>query len=236
MVPGAWGTGINGSSFVRLLTELSAPEVAQSPQSLAERLGGWLDWTDAISLAAVLNEGAAPATDKRPALPRPARAADEACTRVRADLARSIGSDALFAAGTAAGTAAPDAAPASAEDFLPYRRSYATHQRAMATRIGALRAELRAMLAKASATGSRLAALDAVMEEALGPRERSVLATVPALLEQRFDRLRQVPPPAGGPTAFGQDMHRVLLAELDVRMQPVEGLLAALGHEGTRPQ
>ena len=57
-------------------------------------------------------------------------------------------------------------------------------------------------------------------------------------LEKRFLSLK----PAGddataGPwlDTFRQDMHTVLLAELDTRMQPVEGLLAALRSAPSHP-
>ena len=89
----------------------------------------------------------------------------------------------------------------------------------------------------------RLAVLDAVMERALGERERSLLANLPVLLAGHFERLRdaaqplpddgdgaQAAPGAPGPwlDVFRKDMQSVLLAELDIRLQPVEGLLAAL--------
>ncbi len=39
------------------------------------------------------------------------------------------------------------------------------------------------------------------------------------------------PAPADWPAAFTQDWQQVLLAELDLRLQPVAGLLAALNNE-----
>jgi len=91
---------------------------------------------------------------------------------------------------------------------------------------------------------SRLAEVDAVMERALSPRERSLLATVPGLLGGHFERLLKADretradaqaledaseiAPGAWLTVFRKDMRSVLLAELDLRFQPVEGLLAAL--------
>jgi hypothetical protein len=67
------------------------------------------------------------------------------------------------------------------------------------------------------------------MELSLSPREQALFASVPALLGQHFERLRQTEDihPAWM-DAFRSDMQGLLLAELDVRFQPVEGLLAAL--------
>jgi hypothetical protein len=104
---------------------------------------------------------------------------------------------------------------------------------------GDLRGRLRDRLARQSAELARLAEVDAAMELALSPREQRLLAAVPALLEARFERLRQEaagqmpdePPAAASGAwleAFRRDMQSVLLAELDVRFLPVEGLLAAL--------
>jgi hypothetical protein len=105
-------------------------------------------------------------------------------------------------------------------------------QQAMEERIEPLRQKLRTQLAAASPDGTRLAAVDAVMEQVLAQREQLLLHAISTQrLEKRFDGLR----PAGDDVAAGpwldtfrQDMHAVLLAELDTRMQPVEGLLAAL--------
>jgi hypothetical protein len=70
----------------------------------------------------------------------------------------------------------------------------------------------------------------------LSPREQGALALVPTLLGRHFERLRDASdrPDTSGPwlPLFRKDMQTVLLAELDVRFQPVEGLLAALRSHG----
>lgn len=114
----------------------------------------------------------------------------------------------------------------------------------MEASISALRGRLRATLASISPDMARLAAVDAVMEQVLGEHERSLLSTVPVLLAKHFERLHranhaaqadtQVPAehrgvqPEAWLDAFCKDMQSVLLAELDIRLQPVEGLLEAL--------
>jgi hypothetical protein len=70
------------------------------------------------------------------------------------------------------------------------------------------------------------------MEQVLGAHEHRLLATVPALLEKHFERLRRADGEGVQPAAwldlFCKSMQGVLLAELDIRLQPVEGLLDAL--------
>ena len=77
------------------------------------------------------------------------------------------------------------------------------------------------------AAPARLAEVDAVMEVALTPREHTALAKVPDLLAQRFARLQAGAQPHWL-DAFRREMQSVLRAELDLRFQPVDALLAAL--------
>ena len=235
-------TGFTGSALVRLLARLTDIAVPESKQSFSDRLSQWLRWTDAISLSAVLNAGPtandpAVRARARPALGAKKAEAEEAeFTRVRTALIKTIAEESASMRGGAAEASAA---------FTAYRRRYVARQQAMEAGIGPLRARLRASLAARSPAMARLAELDAVMEQALEAHESRVLSTVPTLLEKHFKRLRQAElsllgdaPPAGeidgaAPTAtwlalFGKDMQSVLLAELDIRLQPVEGLLEAL--------
>jgi hypothetical protein len=117
----------------------------------------------------------------------------------------------------------------------------------METGIATLRGRLRSMLAARTPAMARLAVIDAVMERALSERERNLLASVPGLLAGHFERLRAAEEhalaaaqtaeasedaapvtPGAWLDVFRKDMQSVLLAELEVRFQPVEGLLAAL--------
>ena len=152
---------------------------------------------------------------------------------------------------------APDFAP----DFAPYHRYYLAHQRDMNASIGPLRAHVRAALAAHSPALKRLAALDGVMEQALEARERKLLATVPGRLAKRFEQLlvahraaqadTQADPrtsiqaadepdrwmqPGGWLAGFCAEMQAVLLAELEVRLQPIAGLIEALDNEVTSQQ
>lgn len=210
------------------LLEAWAPVDARSVrQDVAERLGVWLTVADAIALHAAHQSSRAPAT----AVPVAADASlEEACEQVHAALAGAIVSMPL-----PGDPAAPDAS------FAPYHQRCLDLQRHMALRIEGLREQVRQAMAQASPRLAQLAALDEVMDQALGAREQKLLAGVPALLEQRFGQLCQPrsseeePPPVGvcadGLDAFVRDMRAVLLAELDVRMLPVQGLVEAFNSE-----
>jgi len=237
-------TAFSGPALIRLLARLTDLDVAESSQSLSDRLSQWLGWTDAIGLSSALNGGP-------PAIAPGARtfgsAEENECARVRASLVNSIAGDSASSRANRRGL--PHAPPAGAStdvsvDYAVFRQRYLSLQQAMETSIGNLRVRLRAMLAAKTPSMARLAVVDAVMERALSPRERSLLASVPGLLAGHFERLRRAEQaalaaaeaadeavavaPGAWLDAFSKDMQSVLLAELDVRFQPVEGLLAAL--------
>jgi hypothetical protein len=107
-------------------------------------------------------------------------------------------------------------------------------QREMSLRIAPLRRALRAALAARSADLARLAALDAVFEQALAERERGLLASAPVLVGRRFDQLRGTSD--GWLATFHDDFRETLAAELELRLQPLDGLIAALDDEATRMQ
>jgi len=244
MVQAPQRTAVSGPTLVRLLARLTYADVSASSQSLSDQLSQWLGWTDAIALSTALN-------GNPPAVASGARAsggAESECVRVRASLAKAITGDSAFAAARRRGATAVTAqgSPEPSVDFAEFRQRYLALQQSMETGIGNLRGRLRAMLAAMTPEMTRLAVVDAIMERALGARERSLFGTVPGLLGGHFERLRkadQAPdapadgaapadsaaaPPGAWLDVFRKDMQSVLLAELDIRFQPVEGLLAAL--------
>ena len=253
----------NSSRLVRVLADWSTADVAAPRESFAERLGQWVDVADAMTLFSALNvpnvlNGPPVSTPGAEFGTSPSRQAvlQDELVRVRTDLVNGIASDEGAPSGGAriklpqpqAGSTAKGAA-----DYSPYHRYYLAQQREMEARIGPLRATVRAVLSRHSSTLRQLALLDAALDRALGARERAVLATVPQLLEHRFVGLRmlhqRLRAESGAPedgalsggdggwlAAFCSDMQRVLLAELDLRLQPVEGLIAAYGNEVMKQQ
>ena len=217
--PGVAGDGLrsdfSSSSLVRLLGDW-APVQADG-MDFAERLGLWLGAFDAMRLQAALQpqrpgHGAAPAPAERQALA-------EQLQRVRAALAHAIAQDPEALAG---------ADPAEAA-LAPFQRRHADLQRHMAQMIAPLREQARALLARGGPAGAELASLDAALQAVLAAREPQHLAGVPTLLARRHQALK----PAGeaGMSTFREDWRRALLAELDLRLEPIHGLLEALNHE-----
>lgn len=216
-----------------------------APPSFVEGLARWLDWTTAIPLSAALN---GPLNPPPPGRGGTAATAEAEFDRVRAALARAIDAVGAPAVAERSRGGRPSPAPVAAGDdgdFAPHRRRYTELQQTMEAAVAALRATLRDAAARQSPALARLAALDAVMAEVLGEREQALLAMMPSLLQRHFDRLLAGPAPAlataaspasppprppaaAALAAFRQDMQRLLRAELELRLEPVQGLLDAL--------
>ena len=218
-------SNFSNSRLVRLLGHWM-PQDADAPrQDVAERLAQWLSVADVIRLHAAHESIASLAAP----VPAGARAADVAA--VQQELARVRAS--LQQAAADAGTARePEAA------YAPYHRRYLDQQRRMGASIDALRDRVRQTLAGASPRLAQLAELDAVLASLLGAREQQLLATVPAWLGERFEQLRRQQPDDADAAStgawrdtFAREFREALLAELELRLQPVAGMIDALSNE-----
>lgn len=252
-------TNFNSSRLIRLLADLAIVDTTEPGPAFAERLGLWLDFTDAISLFAALNEhtNALALADGQTAAPTLAGVAvDAEFARVRARMAQ------LITLSCSPGTAQarikwpipkPDLPIEFAADYEPFRRFYLAHQRDIESSARQVRANVRDVLAQASPSLKKLADLDAALDQILSERESKLLASVASLLEQRFEYLlnkhqqsfvdRQQTDSlelwmldGAWLARFRDEMQTVLLAELDVRLQPALGLIEAFGQEITKHQ
>lgn len=181
---------------------------------MAERLGEWLNVADAIALHSA-HQTLPSVTTRRAAVKKGAADAQAELERLRATLSQSI--------------TTPPHPPVDATDteFAPHHQRCLDQQRRMEMGIDALRAHLRQTLAATSPRLAQLAALDATLDQMLGGREQKLLASLPPFLKARFDHLRQAHPEAW-PRLFEQDFQQALLAELDLRLQPLVGMLEAM--------
>ncbi|WMJ69431.1 DUF3348 family protein [Stenotrophomonas sp. 24(2023)] len=206
---------LGGPDFLRLLARLSDGAMPATSPALTDRLGQWVDWNRAVALSAAL-------TGRLPEPGGAGEAADDVladCAQAEASLQASIHDDAE------AERLLDLAEAAAAPNFASLRQRYLVLQRAIQTATGRLRGRLREQLVQVSPALARLAEVDAVMEQTLSPREHALLATAPAVLGTRFERVHGQP---GWRAPFRHDMRSLLLAELELRFHPIHGLLAAL--------
>lgn len=207
------------SRFVRLLGQGVPADCEASGMDFAERLSLWLNAFDAIGLQAAhqaVRAVATPASGKPPAARTSTQLAED-FQRVRSVLAEVIAREPAPAADL-------DAAEAG---FARYQQRHLHLQRQMEQMIAALRDHVRQVLSRATPALRQLATLDAAFERVLSAREQSLLATVPARLQRRFEQLRET---GGGPEIFHKEWGAALLAELDLRLEPVMGLIDAVNN------
>lgn len=221
MAKTAQRTPVPGPAFIRLLARLAESNLSSAGPALSDRLSEWVDWTRAVILSKALDGRLPPAVDG------PDFNADEdaECRRLRAALEATIVQE-------PEGAKHPSQVAADGTDgtveYTAFRERYLALQRAMLRDTSRLRGRLRDMLTRTSPEMARLAEVDALMEQTLSAREYSLLAKVPVLLGVHFERLRDAGSDDAWLEVFRRDMQSLLLAELDVRFQPIEGLLAAL--------
>lgn len=207
--------GLNGSPLIGLLSRLALLEGPAAAPSVVQGLGQWLGWADAIPLSAALQPASRPAS--KPS--RGAAPAEREFERVRALLQQRIDDE--------ASPRRRKDSPADQLDIDSYRQRYAALQLAMQSAIEPLRATLRAALAQRSVALQQVAALDEVLEPVLAARQQALLALMPTLLERHFERLRQQAA-ATWREQFHHDLRQLLSAELQLRLQPLQGLVDTL--------
>lgn len=237
------------STLVRLLDPWAPVETQASGPDVAERMSLWFGPLDAIGLQSMHQAVLAAGEDRQPAKapPRQAPALAEDLQRVRGVLARAIAQDPLALAGLK---------PDDPEDFGygPFQQRHIELQRQMGQMVDALRDHVRQTVARVSPRLRQLAVLDASLQELMAAREQALLPTVMLLLERRFIQLRaahrqveQITDEAGAPDSglrgndgarpggwlsdFTNEWRNALLAELELRLEPVAGLVDALRNE-----
>ena len=246
------------STLVRLLGDWTPAPAEPSGPDVAERLSLWVNAFDAIRLQAA-HQAIAAVRAPAPAHAGGPRAQSLAqdVERVRSVLVRAIAQEPAPVVETARtpadlrrlarAAAHPDEVSADAS-YAPWRQRHLELQRQMELMIPPLREHLRQALSHGPVRMRRLAALDAVLEQVLGPREQKLLAGIAQRMEARFaqllaEHLRAVqesgeddPPAAwrgsgGWLQRFAAEWRQLLAAELDLRLQAATGLVEALANE-----
>ena len=249
-------TNFHSSRLIRILSDLAVADGVDPGMAFAEKLGQWVDYSDAICLSSALTANTASPPAVSSGMPSGARVgASDAFARIRTTLVGSITRSGSLNVGRTPNEW-PSPEPGEPLDvaaaYEPYRRSYLALQREMDLNIRPLRAHMRDVLARASPALKSLAALDAALDGILCDQESKLLSTVPLLLKKRFVHLLKAhqetaaaamsqaanpalwTQPGGWLVRFCHEFQTVLLAELDVRLQPTVGLMEALNNEMTK--
>ena len=241
-------TNFHSSKLIRCLADLALVDAGDPGTAFAEKLGLWIHFSDAITLSAVHGDSIAnPSRRQTAAQCAACDALAVEFDRIQAFLVNSVMKSCSPNAGKTHITLPAPALELPmnlATAYAPYRRFYEAHQRDMELSIQPLRTNVREALAKASPRLRKLAELDSTFERILRDRESKLLSKVPLLLKKRFEQLfkehqqkladtQQADNPAGWIQAGGwlarfcNDMQMLLLAEVELRLQPAMGLIEA---------
>ncbi|MFP5467168.1 MAG: DUF3348 family protein [Gammaproteobacteria bacterium] len=223
---------VPASNLARRLARWMPASVEMPRQDLAERLGQWLNVKEAIALHAAKGmvdaAGAAVARRSRVQTEGLRAKLQAELRRVRALLEQSIR--------RRDPSHRPDPDDPDTE-FAFHLQRLNEQQRRMEMSVDALRSHVHERLMQSSADHARLAALDAHMQALYGAREQRLLAQLSTFLKTRFAALQQeaatseFPPDPHWLQTFADEFEQVLLAELDLRLQPVMGLIESLEHD-----
>lgn len=242
----------HSARLVQLVAAISQTAATDSHACFAERLGRLFGLGDTMDLDSAI--GFRP---KGPFEPSSGIA-----DKLRADLVATRGkmtdrvrqSFSASPSDTMPGLPQPDLDedPRVSPEFMPYQNFYLARQRELAAGTRQLRTRIRAAVATSGPAMAHLAQLDTVFDHTLAGYTSQCFATLPTVLEKRFETLWQSrqqmnfdqqdhdparPPvqdwtrPGGWLHQYCQEMQMLLLAELDVRLEPAVGLLDAYTHE-----
>ncbi len=250
MTPATQHIHQNGTRLVHFLSNMMGEDARISHKNFAQRLGQQIDLSDSFALSDALHglsrivfEQHTPADN----------GLKEEFLQTRAKLVESIIKSFVPDIGSMQFNLPVPDAESLIDDkkaFAPYLRFYATLQSDMEYKAHKLRLRARKTVAGVSLELAQLAALDEALGNTLAVQTRKIFTVIPKLLGKRFQYLREQHlhdiadkkdddpelwlQPDGWLAQFYQEMQSLLLAELDVRLQPVVGLIEALDEEVDR--
>ncbi len=129
--------------------------------------------------------------------------------------------------------------------YEPFRKFYLNRQNGLDIKVDHLRSVIRDSISNISPSLAQLARIDQAISESLSGAAAELFAMIPKLLEKRFLHLwdvhgpefpenpevtdfEQWMKPGGWISVFCNEMREILLAELEVRLQPVAGMIDSL--------
>lgn len=238
---------LHSSELLRFLASQGLVDASADLGDVGQRLGDWLNFRQAIALQGFIGSVDDPhAPQATPSARIDAAVLQRRFAEVRSALEQSIVKGSV----PALGLVRIDMPPTELDHpidpktaFDPLRRFAVGHQRQMDTIIRSLRAQLRGMLDKGSTQDRQLSTLDGIFENVLSTRQARLLGQIPTEFEKRFAKslkqhMKQLvqaaeadePAPRTEPwlAPLCADLRTALLAELDLRLQPVLGLIEAI--------
>lgn len=243
---------VRGSKLVRFLSEYEMSNIHVSHKNFAQRLGLLVDLSDSVTLAESLRAIPKMAHKVTEALTElGCEGLVQEFLKQRAIVLKSILKSFDFNAvfiQFKLPTPQSDTSIADAINFDQYQRFYLLHQSELDVKTEKIRALVRREISEHSLNLAQLAELDKTLSQSMVIPTRKRFAVVVKILKTRFEQLYSeycetfkestcVEQPLswinekGWLTQFYAEMQQLLLAEFEVRLQPIIGLVEAYSEE-----
>ncbi len=236
------------SRLVRLLTSMSDSKFSDGDYNLAEQLGRIISLSDSISLSRSLGQLSRQVSESTASEPLTSlHAVQKDVLESREKMMRTVinsFADQTSSTGIQLPSVSTGTKAEALKTYEPYQRFYSMHQAEMAGSIQTLRLRVRESVSSVSTELHQLAELDQIINDSIAAHNGKLFNVTPKLLQKRFKELLNAHEKSQGShdatepldwlkpgawlTVFYKELQELLLAELDVRLQPVLGLLEAL--------
>lgn len=234
------------AELIRQLQPLLEKELPQSQTRFSERLTQNMDFTSSLKLSEVHGQlrmlerkGLAQTSDKSSEDQK--KALNAAFERVYRSILQNI--DQSFDQTVTQPRFPLPQIDLEALDLSAYQNFYQAQQVEMSAKIQGLRAYVRDTLSLSSVNMAKLALLDNTLEETIGFPLRSGFASVSKVIVKYSEKLavqlieastREHTATVSIPSQlarFHEELHQLLAAELELRLQPIQGLINAFNQE-----
>ncbi|MCG8313213.1 MAG: DUF3348 domain-containing protein [Pseudomonadales bacterium] len=237
---------LNSSRLIRFLTDLAVTEVEVSHERFAERIGRLIDFSESIILSGAHGEldnlAFEKTTDSVADINELFLSSRVSMVQFIVDSCRLENSKTRikFPALDIGGAQDPDGVFDPVVAYDAYYRFYLLQQRDMDTKIQHLRIQIRDFATGRSPRLAQLAVLDTALGDTLHVHTRRFFSIIPKLMEKRFNYLvteqehndpKSWSESNGWVAQFCHELRGLLLAELDIRLQPLLGLVEAFNEE-----
>jgi len=122
----------------------------------------------------------------------------------------------------------PEVSVGAESDAAAYSKFYAAHQREMEARVRGLQERVRDTASGQSTELAQLASVDAAVGDSLLAHSRRLFASIPALVARRFEAVTS---DDASLRAYRAEVQALLLAEIEARLLPVQGLIEAMDEQ-----
>lgn len=230
---------LGSSELIRKLQNLLDKDLPQSQTRFSERLTQNMDFTSSLKLSEV--HGQLRLLDKKVSVISAAKPADDqkkalnsAFERVRRSIEKNIGQSFDLSIVQPRFPLPRIELEQEALDLSAYPKFYKAQQSEMSAKIQGLRTYVRETLSASSVNMAKLAILDNTLEETIGFPLRSGFSALSKVISKYSQKIEAQWGEGDKPAqlaGFHGELHQLLLAELELRLQPIQGLLNAFNQE-----